>query len=145
MGIYFVKEFEIEPDKLLAMTFEPKLEQTLIGRVKRSQFDVGLMMDPGLTEGLISEIEPRIKEMTDQGHTPLIVTTSELRLAFGDLWNHLSLNWLFCLIKSCLRKRESNHLQLLHWLINHFLRVLQAMENPEVNQGNQPEGVAVAA
>ena len=43
---------------------------------------MGLMMDPGLTEGLISEIEPRIKEMTDQGHTPLIVTTSELRLAF---------------------------------------------------------------
>ena len=62
LGIYFVKEFEIEPDKLLAMTFEPKLEQTLIGRVKRSQFDVDLMMDPKtLTEGLISEIEPRIK------------------------------------------------------------------------------------
>jgi flagellar biosynthesis protein FlhA len=82
LGMYFVKEFEVEPDKLLALTFEPKLEQTLIGRVKRSQFDIGLVMDPHLTEGIIKEIEPKIKEMTEKGLTPLIVTTSELRLAF---------------------------------------------------------------
>lgn len=82
LGMYFVKEFEVEPDKLLALTFEPKLEQTLIGRVKRSQFDVGLVMDPHLTEGIIKEIEPKIQEMTEKGLTPLIVTTSELRLAF---------------------------------------------------------------
>jgi len=82
LGMYFVKEFEVEPDKLLALTFEPKLEQTLIGRVKRSQFDIGLVMDPHLTEGIIKEIEPKIQEMTEKGLTPLIVTTSELRLAF---------------------------------------------------------------
>ncbi len=82
LGMYFVKEFEVEPDKLLAMTLEPRLEQTLISRVKRSQFDVGLVMDPSLTEGIIAEIEPKIKEMTEKGLTPVIVTTSELRLAF---------------------------------------------------------------
>ncbi len=82
LGMYFVKEFEVEPDKLLAITFEPKLEQSLIGRVKRSQFDIGLVMDPHLTEGIIKEIEPKIQEMTEKGLTPLIVTTSELRLAF---------------------------------------------------------------
>jgi len=40
LGMYFVKEYEVETDKLLAMTFEPRLEQTLISRVKRSQFDI---------------------------------------------------------------------------------------------------------
>ena len=35
-----------------------------------------------MTEGIIKEIEPKIKEMTEKGLTPLIVTTSELRLAF---------------------------------------------------------------
>ena len=45
------------------MTFEPTLEQTLISRVKRSQFDIGLVMDPQLTEGIIKEIEPKIGEM----------------------------------------------------------------------------------
>ena len=82
LGMYFVKEYEVEPNKLLAMTFEPKLEQTLIGRVKRSQFDIGMVMDPDLTEGIIGEIEPKIQEMTEKGLTPVIVTTSELRFAF---------------------------------------------------------------
>ena len=82
LGMYFVKEYEVEKDKLLAMTFEPRLEQTLISRVKRSQFDIGLVMDPTLTEGIIQEIEPKIKEMTERGLAPIIVTTTELRLAF---------------------------------------------------------------
>ena len=34
LGMYFVKEFEVEPEKLLALTFDPSLEQSLIGRVK---------------------------------------------------------------------------------------------------------------
>lgn len=82
LGMYFVKEYEVETNKLLAMTFEPRLEQTLISRVKRSQFDIGLVMDPNLTEGIIREIEPKINEMTERGLSPIIVTTSELRLAF---------------------------------------------------------------
>ena len=36
LGMYFVKEYESEPNKLIAMTFEPTLEQTLISRVKQS-------------------------------------------------------------------------------------------------------------
>jgi len=82
LGMYFVKDYEVESGKLLAMTFEPRLEQILISRVKRSQFDIGLSMDPQLTEGIVGEMEPKIKEMLEQGLTPIIVTTSELRLAF---------------------------------------------------------------
>jgi len=82
LGMYFVKEYESETNKIVAMTFEPTLEQTLVSRVKRSQFDIGLLMDPSLTEGIIREIEPKINEMADRGLTPILVTTAELRLAF---------------------------------------------------------------
>ena len=82
LGMYFVKEYENEPNKLVALTFEPTLEQSLISRVKRSQFDIGLAMDPQLTEGIIKELEPKIQEMSTNGMTPLIVTTADLRLAF---------------------------------------------------------------
>ena len=81
LGMYFVKEYESEPNKLISMTLDPKLEQILVQRVKKSQFDVGLAMDPDLTQGLISEIVPKIEEMTDQGLSPCLVTTSDLRLA----------------------------------------------------------------
>ena len=81
LGMYFVKEYEAEPNKLVSMTLDPKLEQILVQRVKKSQFDVGLAMDPDLTQGLITEIVPKIDEMTDQGLSPCLVTTSDLRLA----------------------------------------------------------------
>ena len=128
------------------MTFEPKLEQTLIGRVKRSQFDVGLMMDPGLTEGLISEIEPRIKEMTDQGHTPLIVTTSELRLAFRRFMEPSFPQLVILSYQELPSETRIEPFAAIALADQSFPEeVLQAMENSEVNQGNQPEGVAVAA
>ena len=66
LGMYFVKEFEVEPEKLIALTFDPSLEQALIGRVKRSQFDIGLVMDPEITEGILQEIDPKIREMSEQ-------------------------------------------------------------------------------
>ena len=43
LGMYFVKEYESEPNKLVALTLEPTLEQSLIGRVKKSQFDIDLL------------------------------------------------------------------------------------------------------
>jgi flagellar biosynthesis protein FlhA len=81
LGMYFVKEFEVEQNKLVSMTLDLKLEQILVQWVKRSQFDVGLAMDADLTQGLISEIVPKIDEMSDQGLNPCMVTTSDLRLA----------------------------------------------------------------
>ena len=79
LGMYFVKELESDKNKLTALTFEPKLEQSLLQRVKRSQFDVGMVMDPEVTQGILAELEPKIDEMSSAGLTPVIVTTSELK------------------------------------------------------------------
>ena len=81
LGMYFVKEYESEPNKLVALTLEPTLEQSLIGRVKKSQFDIGLAMDPSTTQGILQELEPKVSEMITQGITPILLTTAELRLA----------------------------------------------------------------
>ena len=81
LGMYFVKEFEAEQNKLVALTLESTLEQTLISRVKKSQFDIGLAMDPDLTQNILQELEPKISEMSSKGLTPILLTTAELRLA----------------------------------------------------------------
>ena len=124
VGMYFVKEYEVEPNKLLAMTFEPRLEQTLISRVKRSQFDIGLVMDPSLTEGIINDIEPKIKEMTERGLSPIIVTTTELRLAFRRFMEPHILNSLSSLTKSYLQKLKLSHSVQSLLKINPYLRIL---------------------
>ena len=54
-------------------------------------------MDPDLTQGLISEIVLKIEEMTDQGLSPCLVTTSDLRLASEIPGTELSPTLHFCL------------------------------------------------
>lgn len=82
LGVYFVSEYEFEPGKLQAITLEPRLEQTLIQRVKRTQFEVGLMIDPALTDHLLTQLQPAVESMVEQGVDPIILTTADMRLAF---------------------------------------------------------------
>ena len=82
LGVYFVSEFESAPGLLKALTLEPRLEQLLVGKVQRSQFEVGLMLDPALAQHLLQELTQRMTAMSEQGLIPVMLTTAELRLAF---------------------------------------------------------------
>jgi flagellar biosynthesis protein FlhA len=82
LGTYFVAEFEAEPGVLKALTIEPRMEQVLTSKVHRTQFDVGLVIDPQLAQHLLQEISRKMAEMAERGQIPVLITTSELRLAF---------------------------------------------------------------
>jgi flagellar biosynthesis protein FlhA len=81
--MYFIPEYETpnEPDTLQCLTLDPGLENALISRVKRTQHDVGLMMDPQITEALLNDMTPKINRMIESALTPIVITTVELRLA----------------------------------------------------------------
>jgi flagellar biosynthesis protein FlhA len=82
LGTYFVAEYESEGAGVKAITLEPRLEQILASKVHRTQFDVGLVLDPQMAQHLLVEISKRMSEMAEKGYTPILITTSELRLAF---------------------------------------------------------------
>ena len=82
MGLYFIQEYESEPGVIKALTLEPRLEQTLAQRVKRTQFDSTLLMDPQTAQHVINELNLRLDEMQNASETPILVTTQELRLPF---------------------------------------------------------------
>jgi flagellar biosynthesis protein FlhA len=82
LGVYFVSEYESEPGILKAITLDPRLEQLLMSKVQRTQLDVGLVIDPQTAQYLLNELNTRMGEMAEQGLTPLVLTTAELRLAF---------------------------------------------------------------
>ena len=82
LGTYFVAEYESEPGILKAITIEPRLEQLLTTKVHRTQFDVGLVIDPQMAQHLLQELSTRMAEMAEKGLVPVLITTSELRLAF---------------------------------------------------------------
>ncbi len=82
LGVYFVADYECEPGVVKALTLDPRLEQMLMQKVQRNQFDVGLVIDPQSAQHLLNELTQRMTEMSELGLTPVIITTSELRLAF---------------------------------------------------------------
>jgi flagellar biosynthesis protein FlhA len=82
LGTYFVSEFETEPGLIKAITLDPRLEQLLITKVQRSQYDVGLMIDPQLAQHVLTELTRRMTEMAEQNLTPVAIVSAELRLAF---------------------------------------------------------------
>lgn len=82
LGTYFVAQFESQPGLIKAITLDPRLEQLLGTRIQRSQFEVGLSLDPHLAQHLLGELTRRSNEMIEAGLTPIVMITAEARLAF---------------------------------------------------------------
>ena len=82
LGTYFVSEFESEPGILKAITLDPRLEQLLITKIQRSQYDIGLMIDPTLAQHILSELNRRMTDMAEQGLVPIAIVSADLRLPF---------------------------------------------------------------
>jgi len=81
LGLYFVPELECRPGMLKAATFDPRLEQVLVARIHRTPSEVGLALDPMLGRHLLTEINARVAEFTKENLTPVLVVSTELRLA----------------------------------------------------------------
>ena len=144
--MYFVKEYEVEPNKLLAMTFEPRLEQTLVSRVKRSQFDIGMVMDPTLTEGIIGEIEPKIQEMSDK--RPFTCHRDDFRVEAGlQAFHGTILPPARCSCLSGIAERNPNRAIRCHRSPRQSFpdEIVNAMEGRQQTSQSPEEGVAVAA
>ena len=82
LGVYFIGEYEAEPGVIKAITLDPRLEQLLISKVQRTTHEIGLVLDPALAQHLLTELTDRMTKMSEQGLTPIIIVTAELRLAF---------------------------------------------------------------
>ena len=82
LGEFFVPELESASGIINAITLDPRIEQHLITRVQRSTYDVTLTLDPQLAQHLLGDLTTRMGDMTAKGLTPILVTTTEIRLPF---------------------------------------------------------------
>lgn len=79
---YILEAYEYAPGRLKAATLDPKLEEFLIGRIQRSQFEVGLSLDPQTAHDVLEQLTQLTREMMNEGLSPVFLTMSELRLPF---------------------------------------------------------------
>jgi flagellar biosynthesis protein FlhA len=82
VGEFFVPELESSPGNIDAITLDPRIEQHLVTRVQRTAWDLTLTLDPQLAQHLLGELTARVNDMAAKGLTPIIVTTTEIRLPF---------------------------------------------------------------
>ena len=79
---YIVENYEYAPGRMKAITLDPKLEELFMQRIQRSQFEVGLTLDPQTAHAVLKQLTGLMKEMMDEGMVPVVLTMSELRLPF---------------------------------------------------------------
>jgi flagellar biosynthesis protein FlhA len=82
LGTYFIAQYEAEPGLVKAITLDPGLEQNLITRIQRSHFETTLALDPHTAQYLLRELTIRSNSMAEQGLSPTVIVSAELRLAF---------------------------------------------------------------
>ena len=80
LGLYFVPEYECKPGAIKAFTLDPRLEQILAGKIHRTASDVGLALDPATGHHLLNELNTRSAELVQQGLSPVLVVSTEIRL-----------------------------------------------------------------
>lgn len=82
LGSFFMSQYEADNGILKAITLDTKLEQELVSRVKRSHFEVSLIIDPSLTMSIMENLSPKLNHLIEQNLEPILITTADLRLAF---------------------------------------------------------------
>jgi len=66
-------------DTLSVMTLEPQLEQLLHNVLQQNNGNAGMVLEPGLAEGLFSALRESAKEMEEQGLPAVLVVSPGLR------------------------------------------------------------------
>ena len=81
LGMYFIENY-IHDNYLSAIILDPKLENEMIAQIKRTQFEIGLFIEPTVTQELLKHLTPLLNNMTEQSLDPIVLTSNELRLPF---------------------------------------------------------------
>lgn len=81
LGMYFIENY-IHDNYLSAIILDPKLENEMIAQIKRTQFEIGLFIEPTVTQDLLKKLTPLLNNMTEQSLEPIVLTSNELRLPF---------------------------------------------------------------
>lgn len=82
LGTYFVGLYESEPGLIKSITLDPRLEQNLMTRIQRTHFETTLALDANIAQYLLRELTIRSNSMAEQGLSPTVIVSAELRLAF---------------------------------------------------------------
>lgn len=82
LGPQLVKPFQTGNGPLRAITLDPKLEQQITQGVRQSATEISLLLEPKLSQHLMTTLSRHIQNLLADGHQPLVLCAPQIRLAF---------------------------------------------------------------
>jgi flagellar biosynthesis protein FlhA len=82
LGAQITRPYQLQNDRLRAITLDPRLEQTIAQGVRQTQTDVSLVLDPGLARHITDALGKLVQQMLAAGHPPVVLCSPQIRLCF---------------------------------------------------------------
>jgi flagellar biosynthesis protein FlhA len=82
LGAQITRLYQMQSDRLRAITLDPRLEQTIAQGVRLTPTDVSLVLEPGLARHITDALGKLVQQMLAAGHPPVVLCSPQIRLSF---------------------------------------------------------------
>ncbi|MDB6034827.1 MAG: flhA [Verrucomicrobiales bacterium] len=82
LGPQLTRPYQVEANRLRAITLDPRLEQQIAQGIRQTANETSLTMEPRLARHLVDQLSKSIQQMLAAGHPPLVLCSPPVRLAF---------------------------------------------------------------
>ena len=82
LGAQIIRLYQMQSDRLRAITLDPRLEQTIAQGVRQTPTDLSLVLEPGLARHITDALGKLVQQMLAAGHPPVVLCSPQIRLCF---------------------------------------------------------------
>ncbi|MBI1841014.1 MAG: FHIPEP family type III secretion protein, partial [Verrucomicrobia bacterium] len=82
LGPQIARAYQTDPNRMRAVTLDPKLEQQIAQFVRHTQNEITLALDPRLAKHIVETLSRHLQSLLAAGHPPVVICAPQIRLAF---------------------------------------------------------------
>ena len=82
LGAQITRLYQMQSDRLRAITLDPRLEQAIAQGVRQTPTDLSLVLEPGLARHITDALGKLVQQMLAAGHPPVVLCSPQIRLCF---------------------------------------------------------------
>jgi flagellar biosynthesis protein FlhA len=82
LGAQITRPYQMQGDRLRAITLDPRLEQAIAQGVRQTPTDMSLVLEPGLARHITDALGKLVQQMLAAGHPPVVLCSPQIRLCF---------------------------------------------------------------
>jgi flagellar biosynthesis protein FlhA len=82
LGAQITRPYQIEPNRMRAITLDPRLEQQIAQFVRHTPNEITLALEPRLAKHIVESLSRQLQQLLAAGYPPVVLCAPSIRLAF---------------------------------------------------------------